>query len=214
MPLHVDLIAHAARELLSTEEVVHPNLPHIAHGGEGADVAADAGGPLVAIADHNRGVPTNQVGDALLQGEVTWILGLHPLRDRVEHGRCNRWRNLDALAHSLVHNLVDQEACLQGAVVLNHSVDGLRPLLRLVRIENGQVRLQRNEVRWVVAPVLVHERQRGRELRHLAPQGIREVGVRNLPGLARVEVLEEGVHFPAMQREPNLRHQLGELLGL
>mmetsp|Transcript_128371 Transcript_128371/g.332851 ORF Transcript_128371/g.332851 Transcript_128371/m.332851 type:complete len:482 (+) Transcript_128371:1099-2544(+) len=59
--LHVELVAHAAGVGLPPEEVVHSDLPDVAHGGEGADVAADPGGALVAVADHDRGVPADEV---------------------------------------------------------------------------------------------------------------------------------------------------------
>mmetsp|Transcript_30714 Transcript_30714/g.92892 ORF Transcript_30714/g.92892 Transcript_30714/m.92892 type:complete len:271 (-) Transcript_30714:330-1142(-) len=212
--LHVNLIAHAAGERLAPEKMVLADLDHVAHRGEGADVAADARGALVAVAHHDRGVPADEVGEPALHGQVAWVLRLAARGDGVDHGREDRLGHLHALPDGLVHELVDQEARLQRAMVLDHCIEGLDPLRGFFFVVNGQVRLQGDEGRRVVAPVLVHECQRGRELGHVAAQRLRELRVGDVTRLVLIKIIEESLRFRLAQRQANLAHEARELLNL
>mmetsp|Transcript_247 Transcript_247/g.801 ORF Transcript_247/g.801 Transcript_247/m.801 type:complete len:1043 (+) Transcript_247:305-3433(+) len=214
MALHVDLVAHAAGVSFPTKEMVHADLPHVADRGEGADVAADPCGSLVAVTDHHSGIPADQVGDAPLHSQVAGIRGFHARRDGVQHRSGDGRGHLQALANRLVDELVHQEARLQWAVVVDDGVQRLEPLLALVPVEHVEVRLQRDEVRGVVAPVLVHEGQGRGELRHLSAEGLGEVSIGDPANLGHVEVREEGFHLLALQGDADLGHEACELLRL
>mmetsp|Transcript_111216 Transcript_111216/g.354233 ORF Transcript_111216/g.354233 Transcript_111216/m.354233 type:complete len:941 (-) Transcript_111216:544-3366(-) len=140
VPLHVDLVALAATVGLASEEVVHADLPDVANGGEGADVPAHTHGTLVAIADHDRRVPADEVGDPALHRDVAWVYGFHARRDAVDHRRGDGRGHLHALAHGFVHQLVQHEARPRGPVVLDDGIEGLDPLLGFRFVEDREVR--------------------------------------------------------------------------
>mmetsp|Transcript_101261 Transcript_101261/g.216878 ORF Transcript_101261/g.216878 Transcript_101261/m.216878 type:complete len:250 (-) Transcript_101261:329-1078(-) len=210
--LDIELVAHASACTLATEEVVHSDLPDVGDGSEGTNVAADTRGALVAITDHNGRVPAHKVGYPLLHGEVARIGGLHAGRDRVAHRSGDRGRDPHALPHRLVHELVQQEACPPRPVMLQHCIERLDPLVRLLRIKSRQRRPHARHGRGVVTTILVHEGQRCCEVGHLSAECLREFAVGDVPALG--EIREELRLFLRLERQPDRGHQAGELAAV
>jgi len=80
--LEVDEVA-ASGVIRAAEEVVEADFIERGGGGVGGDVAADAGGLLVRLADHRHGVPADDALDAVFDGDVAGIVRLEGLRDGV-----------------------------------------------------------------------------------------------------------------------------------
>ena len=74
--LHPQAVSPATAISLATEEMVHANLIGVANGREGANVPSDTPATLVGVTHHDGGIPADDVGDALFESVITWVLCL------------------------------------------------------------------------------------------------------------------------------------------
>ena len=129
--LVVDLVARPAG--LAAEEVVEPHLVQRRGGGVGGEVASEPRGAVVGAGHHGHGVPAHDAADALLHllvaGKGRLLLG----RDGVDVGRLDDVDPQVLHAGALEHP-AQQEPCPLGPSRLEHPVQGVDPLLRLLGI--------------------------------------------------------------------------------
>mmetsp|Transcript_50348 Transcript_50348/g.120092 ORF Transcript_50348/g.120092 Transcript_50348/m.120092 type:complete len:229 (+) Transcript_50348:2586-3272(+) len=177
MALHPHAVTPAVSVLLAAEEVVHTHLNDIANRREGADVSSNTASAPVAITDHDGRIPSDDVGNALLHGPISWILGLCRAGDSVHHWGHHRLRNVHAQSGCFLHQVMQKEARSSGALLFYNRIKRFEPLLGFSLIEARSCRFDLLMVGRIVACVLMHERQGGRECRHLPLQALGKLSV-------------------------------------
>ncbi len=132
--LEVDLVA-AAGVVLAAEEVVHAHLVERRGGRIRRDVAADAdAGPLRAV-HHDRGVPADVAAHLALDVLVTGEPRLALRRDRVDVVGRRQRRHPDLLLARPLDELEHDVARSRAALLVEHGIEGVDPLLRLVGVD-------------------------------------------------------------------------------
>jgi hypothetical protein len=134
VPLEEDLVAAVAL-VLAAEEVVEADVVERGRGGEGRDVAADADAGALRPGDHHGGVPAGRVEDLaldlLVAGEERLVLG----RDRVDVVRAAHLGHGHALLTGSLDQPQHQIAGPLPAALVDGGVEGVEPLLSLLRVE-------------------------------------------------------------------------------
>ena len=136
--LDVDLVA-AALVVLAAEEVVEADLVEARRGLVGGDVTADLEALAVGRRDHDRGVPADERADPALDLLVAREPRLALRRDRVEVVGRAQGRDADLLLARALEEAQHQVAGAVAAAVVEHRVERREPLLRLVRVDVGQL---------------------------------------------------------------------------
>ncbi len=155
--LEVHLVA--ASLVLAPEEVVEADLVEAGRAGVGGQVAADAVGDGVGPGDHHRRVPSDVGPDAPLHVLVTREPRLLLGRDGVDVRSGDRGREAHLLLPGPVQELHEEELGAGLAQVLDHGVEGVHPLARLLRVDVGEM----------VGEAVDDQRVHGFLCSHLAP---------------------------------------------
>ena len=132
--LEVDLVA-AAGVVLAAEEVVHAHLVERRGGRVRRDVATDADAGALGAVHHDRGVPADVAAhlalDVLVAGEPRLALR----RDRVDVVGRRQRRHADLLLARPLDELEHDVARSRPALLVEHGIEGVDPLLRLVGVD-------------------------------------------------------------------------------
>ena len=132
--LEVDLVAGLA-VVLAAEEVVEADLVQGGRRGVRGQVSADARRPRVGPRHHHGGVPPDVGADAaldvLVAREPRLLLG----RDGVDVRRADRRRERHLQLVGPLHQLEHQELTPRLAARVDHGVEGVEPLGRLLRVD-------------------------------------------------------------------------------
>jgi hypothetical protein len=121
------------------EKVVVAHVHQGRRGGKGGDVPAQLGGEPVGLHHHGHGVPAHEGANAPLHGPVAGKLFLLGDRDGIEIGRVGAEGQIGPRAARLVDQAFEQEMRPLHALVLQHRLQGIQPLLGLLRIDVGFV---------------------------------------------------------------------------
>ena len=141
VPLVVDLVA-AARVVLAAEEVVEANLVQRRTGRVRRNVTAHADARALRAVDHDRGVPPDRAPDRALEVLVAGEPRLRLGRDRVDVVGADQAGHADLPLASMLQEGEHQVARAGTAALVNHRVEGLEPLPRLVRVDVRQLARQ------------------------------------------------------------------------
>ncbi len=137
VPLDVDEVAGEAPLAAAAEEVVEADLVERGRGGEGRDVAAEAGVLLVRPHHHRHGVAADDALETPLDLALARVGGLALDRDGVDVGGVAGPGEADALLEALLQELLEQELAALGPLDGDDLFQGLQPLLRLVDVGIG-----------------------------------------------------------------------------
>ena len=136
--LDEDVVA-AARVVLAAEEVVEPDLVQARGALVGGDVAADLQALAVGLADHDRRVPADVGADPPLDVLVAGEPGLGLRRDGVDVVTAAQGRQADLALAGPGQQLQHDEAGPVLPLVVEQAVQGLQPVVGLVRVDVGDV---------------------------------------------------------------------------
>ena len=136
--LDVDLVA-AAGVVLAAEEVVEADLVEAGRGLVRRDVAADLEALAVRGGDHHRGVPADEGADPaldlLVAGEPRLALG----RDRVDVVGAAQRGHADLHLAGPLEQAEHHVAGALAAALVDQRVEGVEPVVGLVRVDVGQL---------------------------------------------------------------------------
>ena len=172
VPLEVDVVA-TTRRVLSTEEVVEPDLIERGGRGVGRDVPADPFQVLVRPGHHHRCVPTDQSTDVSFQVLVAREVGLLLRRDRVDVvGRDHRG-DAHPARPGVVHDPAQEESG-PLRIRVDEVVEGRDPLGGLLWIDIGKLVLERVERShcFLLPPSAVALAYRLGPLKGISPKGL------------------------------------------
>jgi hypothetical protein len=131
--LEEDLVA-AAGVVRPAEEVVEAHFVQRRRGGVAGDVAADGDARALRAMHHDRGVPADDLADALLEGLVARERGLALRRDGVDVVGAAQAGHTDVPLGGATQQRQHQVARPVAARLIHDVVEGLDPLGRLVGI--------------------------------------------------------------------------------
>ena len=121
------------------EEVVVADIHQGRRGGEGGDVPPQFTGKAIGLHHHGHGVPAHEGADAPLHGPVAGKLLLAGDGDGVEVGGVGAEGQIGPRASRLVDQAFEQEVGPLRALVLQHGLQGIEPLLGFLGIDVGFV---------------------------------------------------------------------------
>ena len=135
VPLEIDQVAAVAVVAAAAEEVVEADFVQRGRRGERRDVPAQAVEVLVGPVDHRHRVPANDALDPPLQLAVARISRLLAAVDRVDVGRVEGVRQLDARLPGLAVEHGQELLDPLRPLGVQHILQRIEPLLRLGRID-------------------------------------------------------------------------------
>ena len=140
-----DLVA-AAAAVLAPEEMVEPDLVERGRGGIRGEVPTDPRELVVGAQDHGDRVPADQPADPSLHLLVARERRLLFRADRVDVAGLGQGRQPDLELAGALEELVDDEAGPGLALVGDHLVERLEPVLGLLGVDVGELMLELVEI--------------------------------------------------------------------
>ena len=144
MALVEDLVAGTVG--VAAEEVIEADLVQARRRCVGRQVPADAREARVRPQHHRHRIPADDPPDAQLHRLVAREIGLLLRADGVDVPGLSQGRQTDVKLASPLEELVDEEPRAGLALLLDHLVERLQPLIGLVGVDIGQLMLELVEV--------------------------------------------------------------------